>query len=640
MAVLSVSHISKNYGIVPILSDISFHVNEKDKIGLIGQNGAGKTTLLNILSGRLSPDNGEVILPSGITTGYLGQNGNFESSKTIYEEFLLLFHHMIEIEQRLETLSHEIAERSQRGEDIQQLLSQYADLSDQFAAQNGYGYRSEIRGILTSLGFTEEDDSKKISSLSGGEKTRLALGALLLKQPDILFLDEPTNHLDIDTLRWLEQYLKTYTGSVIVISHDRYFLDQTVNRIFEIEHNHLKIYEANYSGYVLRKKDWEQAELKNYEKNQKEIQKQEEMIRRFKQHGTEKLANRAKSREKMLDRTEKLDRPKLSTNTMKLQFRTNQSSGKDVISAEHLCKTFGLRNLFQDISFEVKKEDRICLIGKNGSGKTTLLKIILGEDMPDSGIVHQGHHVSFGYYDQEQKLLNLSNTVLEELHGAYRLYTQKELRNLLGNFLFRGDDVFKEVSTLSGGEKARLSLLKLMLSGANCLIMDEPTNHLDIPSKEVFEDALLSFPGTLFLVSHDRYFLNKLPTRIFELDEEGLTEFWGTYDEYLENKAPKQNSEKASVEDLSNQTKTKLREIRKKEKEAVKVNSIQKKEIRQLEQEILHLEAEVKRIHELMCEEEIFSDMEKMQQTSVLLKETENALESAYEKWMQLEVQR
>ena len=547
MIVISANQLTKLYGVDEILKDVSFHINAGDRVGIVGANGAGKSTLLNILSGELTCDSGNYFISGDLRIGYFHQNDLFTSEKTVYEEMLSIFSHLIQMENDMTEISERIAELSslpetpERADQIRRLLSEYDRLSESFRLQNGYGYKSEIIGVLNSMAFPPSFFEKNTNSLSGGERTRLALAALLLKKPDILLLDEPTNHLDIGTLKWLEQYLRAYQGTVVIISHDRYFLDHTVNRIFEIENRRLSVYEGNYTFYAQEKKVRLISELRTYEKQQEEIQRQEDMIRRFKERGTEKLAKRAKSREKLLAKVEVIEKPAVSASQMKIQFKESSKSGNDTLQAFEIAKTYGTgeekRTLFSNVSFDIKRGERICIIGPNGTGKTTLLKMIMSEIPPTSGHIKVGHNIVFGYYDQQQSMLNETSTVLEEMRDAYSLYSDTQLRGLLGRFLFKNDDVFKQISALSGGERARLALLKLMLSGANVLILDEPTNHLDIASKEVFEDALLDFPGTCVIVSHDRYLLNKVPTSIYELTKEGITVYPGNYDYYNEKKA-------------------------------------------------------------------------------------------------------
>jgi ATP-binding cassette subfamily F protein 3 len=656
MIIISATKITKAYGPDTIFSDVSFHINQGDRVGIIGRNGAGKTTLLSILSGLLPFEAGDFYIATDTTVGYLKQKENFNSEKTVYEEIMSIFSEVITIEKSLEELTNKIAENSSKGEDVTDLLHKYDELSEVFKKKNGYSYKSEINGILSSMAFSEDYYDKKISLLSGGERTRLALASLLLKKPDLLLLDEPTNHLDIGTLKWLEQYLKNYTGTIILISHDRYFLDQTVNRIFELENHKLSIYEGNYSTYVEKKYQQEKEVLNKFNRQQREIQRQEEMIRRYKQHGTEKLAKRAKSREKRLEQIERLDRPEFDRDQLKIQFKEKFKSGTDVISAENLSFRFNSseekRVLFENVSFDIKRSERICLVGPNGIGKTTLLKIIMGELIPNTGIVRLGHNVVFGYYDQEQKLLNGNNTVLEELHDTYRLYTETELRNLLGRFLFEKDDVFKKIDALSGGEKARLSLLKLMLTGANLLIMDEPTNHLDLAAKEVFENALLDFPGTLFLVSHDRYLLNKVPTSILELSENGIQSFLGGYDYYVEKKQSI-SSGKNYLEELGKKTgvayekngdnyektlllKQKRMEERQRNKKLEAEKRKQERELASLEISISNLEEEIKSLETKMCLEEVLSDYNTLITYSDKLEVAKDELEQLYNLWIEL----
>jgi len=546
MIVLSAKNLSKVYGTDVIIEKVSFHVNEGDRIGIIGKNGAGKSTLLNMLTGELPCDDGEFFVSQNTRIGYLKQRENFQSGRTVIEEVTEIFRDLLDMEKEMEKITEQLTHLSAaavgaEAEERDMLIHRQASLHDEYYNRGGESYRSEIRGILNSMAFGPEYYDKKIETLSGGERTRLALAALLLEKPDILMLDEPTNHLDIGTLKWLEQYLSGYKGTILVVSHDRYFLNQIVNRVFEVEHHKLYCYDGNYEQFAEQKRIRRETELRAYNNQQKEIAKQEEIIRRFKGHGTEKLAKRAASREKKLEHMERLERPESEMGRMKIHFRQNFQSGNDVLQAEGLAKHFGYgenrRELFANVDFDIKRGEKICIVGPNGVGKTTLLRILLGEIQPAEGHLKTGHNVAFGYYDQGQLLLNDRNTVLEELKESYRLYTDTEMRSILGRFLFQGEDVFLQVGSLSGGEKARLSLLKMMLSGANTLILDEPTNHLDIDSKEVFEDALLEFPGTVIVVSHDRYFLQKIPTRILELEAGGLTEYLGKYDYYVEKKA-------------------------------------------------------------------------------------------------------
>lgn len=652
MIILSAKDLTKTYGIDVILDKVSFSINEGDRIGIIGANGAGKTTLLKILSGELSHDGGDFFVSADTTIGYLKQSDNFQSQNTVMEEVEAIFSGIEQLEKDMLDLSAEIslkAEMGETGPEVDRMLHRYDQMQEQFRDMGGYSYKSEINGILSSMAFGEDFYDKQISTLSGGERTRLALACLLLKKPDLLFLDEPTNHLDIGTLKWLEQYLKSYKGTILLVSHDRYFLDQTVNRIFEVENHKLYTYNCNYSGYAEQKRQRREAQMRRYQNQQKEIARQEEMIRRFKQHGTELLAKRAASREKRLAAMELEEKPEALRGKMKLQFHQNFKSGTDVLLAEGLAKSFGYgsnkRDLFRNVDFDIKRGERICIVGANGVGKTTLLKIIMGQLEANEGRLKVGHNVEFGYYDQEQQLLNGSNTVLDELHDAYRLYTDTELRSILGRFLFQGDQVFLEVGSLSGGEKARLSLLKMMLAGTNVLILDEPTNHLDIESKEVFEDALMDFPGTVIVVSHDRYFLNKIPTRIFELGHEGITPYLGTYNYYVEKKqeiesgkkyleelaGPKEENAEPAPDQMSSSEQRRL----KKEQEAKERRL--KRQQEQAESRIEELETEIASVEEELCKEEIMTDHVKLQEMSEKLNVLKEELAVEYEKWMELQ---
>lgn len=649
MIILSAKDLTKTYGVDVILEKVSFHINEGDRIGIIGANGAGKTTLLKLLSGELSADAGDFFVSSDTTIGYLKQSDNFQSENTVIEEVEAIFSGMEQMEKDMLELSSRISEKAGRGEsgpEVDRLLARYDQMQEEYRDRGGYSYKSEINGILSSMAFGEDFYHKKIATLSGGERTRLALACLLLKKPDLLFLDEPTNHLDIGTLKWLEQYLKTYRGTILLVSHDRYFLDQTVNRIFEVENHRLYTYEGSYSSYAEQKKQRREAQMRKYQQQQKEIARQEDIIRRFKERGTEKLAKRAASREKRLDAIDLVERPEAQRGRMKLQFRQNFKTGNDVLQAEGLSKSFGYgsreKRLFENVQFDIKRGERICIVGPNGVGKTTLLKILMGDLQPGGGRLKLGHNVDFGYYDQEQQLLNGANTVLEELHDAYRLYTDTELRSILGSFLFPGDMVFLPVNALSGGEKARLALLKLMLSGANTLILDEPTNHLDIESKEVFEDALLEFPGTIIVVSHDRYFLNKIPTRIFELGHEGITPFLGTYNYYVEKKQEIESGKKYLEELAGKEEKIEGKDLsvseqrRLKKEEETRKRRI-KRQQEQAEEKIEVLESSIADVEEELCRPEIMTDAGRLKELSEKLDSLKEELADEYERWMELQ---
>lgn len=651
MIVISANNLTKEYdGSNLVLDRVSFAVNKGERIGIIGINGAGKTTLLRMLTGQLPPEGGDFFVSSDLRIGYLEQDGGFDSENTVIEEVHKVFAHFPEMEQEMERL---LAEAS-GGENHAAALAKYEQLRQGYERMGGYMYQSEIRGILTSMAFDESMYNMKISTLSGGEKTRLALAILLLEKPDILFLDEPTNHLDIGTLKWLEQYLKGYKGTMMIVSHDRYFLNETVTRIFEIERGRLSIYEGNYDFYAEERRNRREIELRHYEKQQKEVARQEEMIRRFKQRGTEKLAKRAASREKRLEAMDLMERPDAGYGKLKLNFRQNFQSGKDVLQADGLSKSFGYGlnrvELFRNVSIDVKRGERICIVGDNGIGKTTLIRMLMGDLVSTAGHIRVGHNVQFGYYDQGQQLLNENNTVIEELQDAYHLYSEGELRNILGRFLFRGESVFQEISGLSGGERARLSLLKLMMSGANTLILDEPTNHLDIESKEVFEEALLEFPGTCLIVSHDRYFLNRIPTRIMELTETGLVNYLGKYDYYAEKKQERMESASKYMAGLpkgsqrgedafASETEAGLSAAEerrlKKEKEAEERRLKRKKE--SLEKEIERLEGEIDSIHEELQKPEVMTDHERLKTLSDKMTADRESLDACYEQWLELQ---
>lgn len=648
MIILSANNLSKIYGTDVIIDKASFHVNAGDKVGIVGRNGAGKTTLLNMLTGELGIDEGEFFVSQNTRIGYLKQRDNFLKEHTVREAMDHIFDHLHKLEEEI----HNAADAVAANPDDIRLQEKLDSLQREYDLKGGYTYKSEITGILSSMAFGPEFYDKKISSLSGGERTRLALAALLLEKPDLLLLDEPTNHLDIGTLKWLEQYLSSYKGTIMIVSHDRYFLDKTVNRIFEVENHKVYCYDGNYTAFAAKKSQRRETELRAYNNQQREIARQEEMIRRMKQHNTEKLVKRAQSREKRLEHVERLSRPESEMGRMKIHFKQNFQSGNDVIMAEGLAKEFGRgsekKRLFENVALDIKRGERICIVGPNGVGKTTLLRMIMGELGPTEGRLKIGHNVAFGYYDQGQLLLNEKNTVLEELKESYRLYTDTEMRSILGRFLFRGDDVFLTVGSLSGGEKARLSLLKMMLSGANTLILDEPTNHLDIDSKEVFEEALLEFPGTAIVVSHDRYFLQKIPTKILELTHEGINEYLGKYDYYVEKKEQLGSGKKylnemredsaAAIEAArqrgeaggANLSAAEQRALNK-QREAEERRRM--RQLEKLEAEIAELEERDAELQQQLCSEENMSDYELLAKLSREHEEVTARLAAAYDEW-------
>ena len=615
MSILTASKLNKSFGIEPVLKDVTFHVNAGDRVGIVGANGAGKSTLLRILAGELTQDSGDLYFERGVSLGYLKQRDHFPDGGTVAEEI------------------------AKAATDEQKAA---------FEDRHGYSYDKGTRGILRSLAFTDDYLEKPVGTLSGGERTRLAMASLLLQEPDVLLLDEPTNHLDIGTLKWLEGYLKSYRGTLIIISHDRYFLDKLATRIFEIERCRLTAYDGNYTTYKEKKQLQYEQDLKHYEQFHAEVARQEEIIRRFKEHNTEHLVKRAQSREKRLAMLDAPDKPQMFREKLKIRFDEKLKSGQDVLQAEDLAMSFagpeGRKQLFRGVNMDIKKGDRICMVGPNGVGKTTLLKIILGQLQPDSGWLRLGQNVMCGYYDQEQRLLDPEKTVLDEVHSTYIKYDQVELRKLLGRLGFYGDDVFKQVKDLAGGEKAKLSLLKLMMTGANFLILDEPTNHLDIAAKEVFEDALLDFPGTLLIVSHDRYLLQKIPTAIYELKEDGLTSYLGAYD-YYEQKSSSVTSGKAYLETLARGgedaqrilSKEERAQQRQKEKEEAAAKRKKEKQLQAAEETVSEAENRVTELENKLCLPEIYSDPGKARIAHSELLEAKAQRDLAYEQWMTLQ---
>ena len=537
MISISCDNLKLSFGIDVILESVSFALNEGDRLGIVGVNGAGKSTLFRLITGEYKQDSGAVYVAKDKTVGLLEQNTGLQSDKSVYEEMLLAFPALRAMEDRLTSIEAAIAayetDHKPHDETFDRLVASFAELSETFEAEGGYSYKNRIRAMLTRLGFGEDLWSIPIDKLSGGQKTRLALVRLLLQEPDILMLDEPTNHLDIDTLAWLEDHLKSYKKTILVVSHDRYFLDKIANRILEIEHKRGTMYNGNYSSYLEQKIKNREIEEKHFQNQQREIARIEAYIEQQKRWNRERNIIAAESRQKQLDKMVKLDRPMAAPDQIRLQFSKSGESGNDVLELNRLSKAYPGKPLFSDVSAMIRKHDHVFVYGPNGCGKSTLLKIIMDRVQPDRGDYEYGYNVTVGYYDQEQQDLDEQNTVLEELWSAYENLTQTEIRNTLALFLFRGDDIEKKVSVLSGGEKARLTLAKLILSKMNVLILDEPTNHLDIPSREALENALLSFDGTIIAVSHDRYFIKKLANRIFDLSTHTLFDFQGTYEEYL-----------------------------------------------------------------------------------------------------------
>lgn len=630
MIILSCNNISKSYGTDEILKDISFTVEDRDKIGLIGLNGSGKTTLFNILSGETYMDNGKIYFQKDLKIGYLKQHTNIKSNDSIFDECLKVFEPLIQMEKELRKMEQDMSIEGSKSNStkLEKLMNDYAQLMESFNNSNGYGYRSEIKGVLKGLGFKEEEMNKKVNLLSGGQKARLSLAKLLLEKPELLLLDEPTNHLDIEAISWLENYLKEYSGAMLIISHDRYFLDNIVSRIFLLENKEIKVYNMNYSKYTeQRKKDIELLK-KKYEDQQKEIKRQEEIIKRFSNYGGSRYIKQAQSRQKMLNKMKLIDKP-MDNKKAKITFEPKIKSGRDVLRVEKLCKSFDGEKLLENIDFAIYRGEKVGLIGPNGIGKTTLFKMILNQIPYDSGIISLGHHVHIGYFDQEQTKLNLDKTVIDEIWDDNPKLNYYEIRSILSRFLFIGDDIFKEVGELSGGERSRLALLKMMLSNANFLLMDEPTNHLDIDSKEVLEDALIDYEGTLFVISHDRYFLNKVVDKILELTEEGIKEYIGNYDYYLEKK-----NEIIVEEEEDYKTKTQIKLERKKEREELEFIKKKKEEIIRLEKKIEQKEMDIEKIDMLLCKPNIYDEPEKVIELTKKREALEAKINSLYEQWI------
>lgn len=636
MIVLSCKDIHKSYGIDVILDKVTFNINEGEKVGLIGANGAGKTTLFKILTGQLEQDGGELFLDKNRKIGYLSQHLSLESSSTIYEEVITVFQELLDMENRIKELEIKLNEPydSSKQEYHEKIIHEFTTLTDLYNHRGGYTYKGEISRVLKGLGFTEEDYNKSISILSGGQKTRVALCRLLLTMPEILLLDEPTNHLDLDAIEWLEEYLKAYKGTMIIISHDRFFLDSITNKTVEMINGHVNSYNGNYTSFVDQKKKNYEVQLKAYNLQQTEIKRQEEIIERYRSFNREKSIKAAESREKALQKIERIEAPDKETRASKISFETQIKSGNDVLHAEKLSKSYGEKLLFNNLFLDIKRGEKTALIGENGRGKTTLFKIIMDKVEKDSGISILGKNVFIGYYDQEQSDLNEEKTVLDEVWDAFPNMTTTQLRNALAAFLFTGDDVFKQISTLSGGEKCRINLLKLMLSKSNFLLLDEPTNHLDIMSREALEEALLNYDGTVLVISHDRYFLNKVINKIYELKEDGVKEYLGNYSYYIEKKKNPLRYE----EEMANQgkSKTQIQDERKKKRELEKQEKDKQLKVKSIESSISDNEKKLLELQNKLCLEEVYSNPQKSEEINKEIAATEKVLENLYGEWEEL----
>ena len=635
--ILSCQSICKSFGEKVILQDASFHIEEREKAALIGNNGAGKTTLLRIIMEEISADSGQVVIAKDKKIGYLAQYQDIHGHHTIYEELMTTKQYILDMEDKIRSLEQEM--KYVAGDKLESLMNSYTRLTHQFELENGYAYKSEIVGVLKGLGFEEEDYGKQIENLSGGQKTRVALGKLLISKPDSLFLDEPTNHLDMESIAWLETYLLNYPGAVFIVSHDRYFLDKVVTKIVEIEAAQMRMYEGNYSAYALKKAQLRDAQYKAYLNQQREIKHQEAVITKLRSFNREKSIKRAESRVKMLDKIQRIEKPIEIDNQMRISLEPRFISGNDVLTVEGLSKAFPGQTLFTDINFEIKRGERVALIGNNGTGKTTILKILNGIVDADAGRFALGSKVQIGYYDQEHHVLHMEKTIFQEISDTYPTLTETEIRNMLAAFLFTGDDVFKLISSLSGGERGRVSLAKLMLSEANFLILDEPTNHLDIASKEILEEALNSYTGTVLYVSHDRYFINQTATRIMDLTNQAIVNYIGDYDYYLEKKeemtriyAPAQ--ETAAQEVKENVSETKLTWQQQKEEQALKRK--RENELKKVEARIEELEARDKEIDETMVLPDICTNVAECTKLSREKAAIAEELEGLYEKWEEL----
>lgn len=635
--ILSCNNISKSFGTDVIIKSCSFNIEDHEKAAIVGINGAGKSTLLKIITGIEPADTGLVTLAKDKTLGYLAQQQNLGSDNTIYDELLSVKQYILDMEKELRSIEKRM--NTADGDELENLMKKYSDLNHRFEMENGYAYKSEITGVLKGLGFSEDDFSLNVNTLSGGQKTRVALGRLLLAKPDIILLDEPTNHLDMESIRWLENYLLNYNGAVLIVAHDRYFLDKIVSKIIELDNGMATVFSGNYTDYAAKKAILRNMKLKEYLNQQREIKHQEDVITKLKQFNREKSIKRAESREKMLDKIEIVDKPQELNDKMNIKLEPNVVSGNDVLTISGLSKSFDDVTLFDNIDIEIKRGERVALIGNNGTGKTTILKLINGIIEPDSGSIYLGAKVNIGYYDQEHHVLDPDKTIFDEIRDAYPDLNNTQIRNTLAAFLFTNEDVFKYIRDLSGGEKGRVSLAKLMLSNANFLILDEPTNHLDIVSKEILENALNNYTGTVLFVSHDRYFINAAATRIIELSNKTVVNYIGNYDYYLEKKdilsaKPVNTVSSADIEHAKKAADSKASWQEEKVKQA-QLKKI-KNELKRTEERISNIEERIDELNNMYADPAISSDTAKLMEIHTEIEELSEELDKLYDRWGEL----
>ncbi len=631
--ILSCNNISKSFGTDVIIKSCSFNIEDHEKAAIVGINGAGKSTLLKIITGIEPADTGLVTLAKDKTLGYLSQQQNLNSDNTIYDELLSVKQYILDMEAQLRSIENQM--KSADDTALETLMKKYSDLNHEFELNNGYAYKSEITGVLKGLGFAEEDFTLNVNTLSGGQKTRVALGRLLLSKPDIILLDEPTNHLDMESISWLENYLLNYSGAVLIVAHDRYFLDKIVSKIIELDNGNATVFSGNYTDYASKKAILRNMQLKEYLNQQREIKHQEEVITKLKQFNREKSIKRAESREKMLNKLEFVDKPEILNDKMDIKLEPNVISGNDVLTVDNLTKGFDGTVLFDNICFQIKRGERVALIGSNGTGKTTILKLINGIIPADSGSIYLGAKVNIGYYDQEHHVLDPDKTIFDEIRDAYPDLNNTQIRNTLAAFLFTNEDVFKYIKDLSGGERGRVSLAKLMLSNANFLILDEPTNHLDITSKEILENALNSYTGTVLFVSHDRYFINSTATRIIELANKTVVNYIGNYDYYLEKKdilGAKPITNNTSKSSSSAISKLNWQEEKVKQAQQKKI----KNEIKRTEERMALIEAEIEELDNMYADPAISSDTAKLMEIHTRKEALSKELDELYDKWGEL----